>query len=120
MRQVADAIVALWRDIERQLTPIIGQRGVAALHGRSLFLTARVHPWLAVAPDRVALAMDLDALRAAVLQQDAAAAMHGCGDLFTSFHDLLSSMVGPALTDRLLRDVWDPPTSGTPAQEPNG
>ncbi len=117
MRQIADAIVALWREIERHLTPIIGPRGVAALHGRSLFLTARDHPWLSVASERVTLVMDLDALRSAVEQQPVTVALTGAVALFNSFHGLLTSMVGPALTERLLRDVWDPPPSDTPAQD---
>ena len=117
MHQVADAVVSLWREIELRLTPIIGARGVAALHGRSLFLTAREHAWLATGPDRVAMGMDLNALRLAVLTQDAGAALTGGGALFVNFHDLLTSMVGPALTERLLRDVWAPPSNGLPAQD---
>lgn len=117
VRSVADAIVALWRDIELQLTPIIGPRGVAALHRRSLFLTAREHAWLAVGPDGATLANDLDALRSLLHQQDVDVAMTGGNALFLTFHDLLTSMVGPALTERLLRDVWDPSPSDTFAQD---
>ena len=46
--QVADAIVAIWLEIDQALNPIIGHRGVAALYNRSLNLTAAAHPWLAV------------------------------------------------------------------------
>ena len=38
--QLADAIVAMWLEIDQALHPIIGHRGVAALYNRSLHLTA--------------------------------------------------------------------------------
>ena len=117
LRSVADAIVALWRDIELQLTPIIGPRGVAALHRRSLFLTAREYPWLLITSDGAALTMDLDSLHGVLHVQAAPAALTAGGALFLTFHTLLTSMVGPALTERLLRDVWDTPSASTPAQD---
>lgn len=114
---VADAVVSLWRDIELQLIPIIGPRGVAALHRRSLFLTAREYSWLSIASDGTAPTMDLDSLRHMLHLQDATAALAAAGAHFLTFHDLLTTMVGPALTERLLRDVWDPPSTSTPAQD---
>lgn len=115
--QVADTIVALWQEIDQALTPIVGQRGVAALYNRSLKLTAAAHPWLANAPSGVLAAMDPSALKAALLQQSAAQAAAGGSALFETFRELLASLVGTALTERLLRSVWTPSSGASPAQD---
>ncbi len=117
VEQVADTVVAMWHDIERELSPIVGTRGVAALHGRSLFLAARQFPWLNGAPDGGHLSMDMAALRAKIVRWQATEALQACGASFAVFHELLASMVGPALTERLLLPVWDTPSSGQPAQD---
>jgi hypothetical protein len=111
--QVADAIVAIWLDIDQALHPIIGQRGVAALYNRTLHLTAVAYPWLAIDQPAVPAVMDPSGLRAALVQQAAA----GGNALFQTFHELLASLVGASLTDRLLRSVWTHSSTGSPAQD---
>jgi hypothetical protein len=115
--QVADAIVAIWLDIDQALNPIIGHRGVAALYNRTLHLTAVAYPWLAVDQPAVPAAVDPAALRAALVQQTVAAAAAGGNALFQTFHELLASLVGASLTDRLLRSVWTHSSPGSPAQD---
>lgn len=97
--------------------PIIGQRGVAALYHRSLKLTARSHPWLAVVPAGPLADADLAALKAAFTRQSAEAAVAGGDVLFETFRELLASLVGDPLTERLLRSVWTPPQGAVPQQE---
>jgi hypothetical protein len=119
--RVADHVLAVWKQVEDVLTPIIGQRGVAALYRRSLYLAARDHPWLA----RLQLqeadppAVDVAALRSALAQQDPDAAAAGGGALLQTFHELLASLVGPSLTGRLLATAWELPTRGPSAQDPS-
>jgi hypothetical protein len=115
--QIADGVIAVWRDIDRVLTPIVGTRGVAALRGRSLFLTARAHPWLLPGPSGIQATMDLGTLRSALALRSAEDALVGGVALLETFHDLLASMVGPALAEQLLRSIWDTPSSGDPAQD---
>ena len=115
--QVADSLVDIWQDIERALTPIIGARGIAALHGRSLFLASKTHPWLGGGPDGVQTAMNLSVLRAAVAAQMADEALAGGHTLLEVFDGLLTSMVGAGLTARLLRNIWDTPQRGPAAQD---
>ena len=119
VEQIVDAIMAVWRELEDALSPIIGQRGVAALFNRSLKLASATHPWLTAGPGGALDAVDPAALRNALLQQPAAAAAAGGAALFQSFHDLLSSLVGAPLTHRLLRSVWPPTTGAAPAQDPS-
>ena len=114
--QVADAIVATWQEIDAALTPIIGQRGVAALYRRSTYLAASAHPWLS-ARKGVQTVMDLAALKSVLARQSSADAAAGGGTLLQTFYELLATLVGPSLTERLLRSVWAPSSSGPPAQD---
>jgi hypothetical protein len=115
--QVAEAITAIWLKIEQALHPIIGHRGVAALYNRSLHLTAVAYPWLAIDQPAVPAAIDPSGLRSALVQQTAAEAAAAGSALFLTFHELLASLVGAPLTDRLLRSVWTRPSGGSPAQD---
>lgn len=115
--QVVEAIMAIWREIEVALSPIIGNRGVGALFHRSLKLVSATHPWLGAGLGGALDAVDPAALKAALLLQPAAEAAEGGAALLESFHGLLSSLVGAALTNRLLHSVWTPSTGDTPAQD---
>ena len=115
--QVANAIVAIWLEIDQALHPIIGHRGVAALYNRSLHLTAVTYPWLAIDQPAVPAAVDPSGLRAALVRQTAAEAAVGGSALFQTFHELLSSLVGASLTDRLLGSVWTHSSPDSPAQD---
>ena len=115
--QIADAIVSTWQKIDAALSPIIGQGGVAALYKRSLYLTGQAHPWLAGMHEGVETAMDLAALKSLLAQQSSANAAAGGGALLQTFSELLTSLVGPSLTERLLRFVWPNSFSAPPAQD---
>ena len=114
---VADTLILIWQAIERELFPIIGARGIAALHGRSLFLASRTHVWLGNTHGGVKTTMDLEALHACLVLRSAQEAVDGGRDLLQTFDALLTDMVGAALTERLLRKVWDLPSSGVAAQD---
>lgn len=114
---VAASAAAIWRDVQAALAPIVGERGVAALYKRSLHLACGDHPWLNAAfEDDVPLLFD--ALRRALAQRTAAEAAAGHGALLQLFHDLLTSLIGSSLTERLL---GSPPvvnfSSGAAAQD---
>jgi len=115
--QVADAVGAIWLEIDHALHPIIGRRGVAALYGRSMKLTAAAYPWMAPGYQSTLFAVDPAALKSALARQTAAEAAAGGSALFQSFHDVISSLIGAALTDRLLRSVWDHPSGASSAQD---
>lgn len=116
--QVADLVDAAWRQITAALAPVIGQRGVAALYRRSLHLASASHPWLAAAQAGNGAEMDLAALRAQLVQRNAAEAAAAGAALLLSFHGLVGSLIGPALSGQLLGGVWVELFSGSPAQDP--
>jgi hypothetical protein len=116
--QAADLAVAAWRRIDEALWPIIGHRGMAALFQRSLYLTQVDHPTLAAMCDVEIAPGDFDLLRETLAQQSAAAAAVAVqADLLKTFLGLLTSLIGPALTGRLLRSARDNPSSGEAVQD---
>ena len=112
IEQVAVAVVSTWQQIDLALAPVIGKRGIATLYRRSVFLTAaRGRPWLAPLHEAAGEAIDLAALKALILQQTAATAAEGADALLRTFCEVLSSLIGPALSERLLGAAWqDMPT----------
>lgn len=114
---MADAVAAVWREVDLALHPIIGHRGVLALYNRSLKLAAARHPWLADAHPGALAAIDASALRAALARQPAAEARAAGEALLQGFRDLLASLIGASLTDRLLGSVWGPAPPTAPAQD---
>jgi hypothetical protein len=117
--QAAHAISVLWHEIDQALHPVIGRRGVAALFSRSLALSAVTHPWLALGHLGAPVALDTTALNASALQQSAADAVAGGNAMFQSFQALLASLVGAALTDRLLSPVWARTMGAASGQDPS-
>lgn len=115
--QIADATVAVWQAIDSALAPIIGQRGVAALYKRSLHLNRTLHPCLNAALETTEPLLGLVSLQAAMAQQSAEGASAIGGELLQTFHELLTTLVGPSLTERLLRSVWTDFMSGPPGQD---
>ena len=115
--QLADAIVAVWREIDHALHPIIGHRGVAALYNRSLQARRGRPPVAGRRPGGRAGRHRLDGAArrpAAAAAADAAAAGTA---LFQTFQQLLASLIGASLTERLLQSRLDPPSGRPPAQD---
>jgi hypothetical protein len=115
---IADEIGRTWQTFEAALTPILGKRGVAALYQRSLHLARAGHPWLCDPAETIPATIDLPALKAAIVACDRDVAAAGSRAFLQSFHDLLASLVGPALTGRLLRPGWARSAGDAPAEDP--
>ncbi len=111
--QIASAVVNVWHEIDDALTPIVGAGGVVALYQRSLHLTAAAYPGLALKANGGGPAQ----LQSLLAQQNPADAAASGSAFLLTFHGLLSSLVGPSLTERLLRSVWAPLSSGPPPQD---
>jgi len=116
-RQIASAVTSAFQGIDQALTPIIGKRGVAALYKRTVHLAGRTHSWLAVPMEGVPTAMDVAALAGALEARTAADAAAAGTLLLQTFHELLTTLVGPSLTERLLRPVWTVFLSGPSAKD---
>lgn len=115
--QIADATAAAWQAIGTALVPIVGARGVAALYKRSLHLNRQTHPFLSPVFEGVQTSIDLASLKAALAQQSPDGAAAGGAAVLQTFYELLTTLVGPSLTERLLRSVWANLSSEPPAQD---
>jgi hypothetical protein len=109
---VADATVGIWLQISGRLSTVIGERGVSVLFKRALQTTSRTFPWLAV-DNNDDSAVVLPSLRQCLAGRDAAIAEDAGHALLVSFTDLLASLIGASLADRLLSPVWAPPAAAT-------
>lgn len=116
--RAAACVAVLCEDIGAALTPIVGVRGVAALYRRSLFLTSHEYPVLLDLQVNAQSAMDLSTLTARLTTLSETEATQVGAALLLSFHELLGSLVGASLTERLLRSLWDRPLSDPPTLEP--
>ena len=115
--QIAAVMATVCEEITAALSPIVGARGVAALHNRSRHLCAAGHSWMAGLREATALNTGCETLVALMAQREPGEALI-CGEAYLqTFHALLESLIGPSLTERLLRTVWPPTSSGTPAQD---
>jgi hypothetical protein len=109
--------VAVLRALDVALAPVIGQRGVAALCHRALHLSARRHAWLGEMSIDPAVAVDLERLTQ-VLSRHPADEARAAGDaLIQHFHDLLSGLLGPVLTEQLIGDLCTAHPDAPPAQD---
>jgi len=105
--EIAELATAMWEAIGIALSPIIGVRGVAALYQRSLFLSGSAYPWLQGLLESNAESMDLAALKLVLTERRfSAEAAAGAGAHLQAFHEVLTSLIGSSLLERLFRSVW--------------
>ena len=115
--QVAEKIILSLQEIEDALSPVIGKGGVAALFRRSLYLTGRSYPLLVAIHAGDATAIDPAALKSELAQQSSATATEFGVALLQTVDEVMTSLVGSSLTERLLGSVWSNLSIETPAQD---
>lgn len=103
-----------WRAIDSALAPIIGSAGVAALYQRSLHLSLATHPWLDHERSVDVQQVDLQSLRVVFNGRDPSDVSEASATLFRTFRELLASLVGASLAERLLGPLW-PQLPSSPA-----
>jgi hypothetical protein len=115
--QIASAVLTIWEEIDDALTPIFGPQGLVALYRRTVHLAAVRHPWLAGRDEGVLTDTDPAVLKSVLSRRSSAEAAAGGNEFLNTFHEVLASLIGPSLTARLLRSVWDNPSRGATAQD---
>lgn len=113
VEEISSSVALAWGEIEVSLSPVIGAAGVAALCKRSIHLASREHPFLAAHAGQAGI-WDPDALHRALAAQTREDAAAAGADILKQFRDLLARLVGPDLTERLLRTAWNLFSMGTP------
>ena len=103
---VVDALARTWQFMAAQLEPVIGVRGVGVLLERALHLTGKDYPWLAQAGPLETGNDRLTQWQARFAQCDAIEAAEASCALLVTFTELLATLIGGPLTERLLASVW--------------
>jgi hypothetical protein len=114
---VAALAASTWREIHSVLSSIIGPGGVAALYQRSLYVTRAAYPCLGAVREDALRSADFAALQVVLSQQTIEQAVAANAAVLQTFCDLLASLVGVPLTERLLRSVRNLPSGGPAVQE---
>ena len=118
-QRVAELIARTFQGIDQVLAPIIGQQGMEALFRRSLQLGDSICAQLHSSSTAVSIAVNLELLSTELARQTAAVAASAGSKLLHVFRGLLSSLIGPALTERLLSSLWVDFLSASPARTLN-
>jgi hypothetical protein len=91
---------------------------VEVLFSRSLHLTSLSIPWLSVDGDYGDTATLLATLKTRLAERDTDAAEEASHALLLSFTELLTTLIGKPLTERLLAPVWEPPSPESERENP--
>jgi hypothetical protein len=94
-----------WRRISGQLVTLIGESGFCALFGRALRTLAVRYEWLSVDPARRTIVGLLNALEHDMRSVEPTVADIAGAELLNTFTRQLSSLIGEALTARLLEQA---------------
>jgi hypothetical protein len=116
---ISEATATTWRLMEAQLVPVIGARGLDVLSRRALHQTTSTFPWLAASVDHGGSADPLPSLMACLATQPTAAAAEAAYALLLTFTELLATLIGESLTERLLAPVWARPSPLSAQETPS-
>lgn len=110
-RAVADATIGTWRQLESLLAPVIGKQGVDVIFRRALHLSSNRFSWLAFGEEFVDSAVLLASLQARLASRQPDEVAEAGYALLVNFTELLTTLIGEALSERMLRQVWFFPAS---------
>lgn len=103
---LAAAAQRAYDDLAQVSVPLIGQVGVDALTGRTLYLAQRQYPWLIDTREPDQWNGPFAQIRFCLERQDPTIAAEAAGAVLTTFSGLLVTFIGENLTARLLRTAW--------------
>ena len=114
---IAAAARRLCERFAEQLTPLIGNAGVAAICARSLHLTQLNVPGLAPVRASAQEEPPFALLQVSLEQQEPAVATEAAVALLATVSELLAVFIGESLTNRLLCEAWPDDFAGDITEE---
>ena len=105
-KAVAAAALRVYAALAGQLALLIGDGGVRALTARSLHLVQRDFPWLAEAQETNTSQGPFAQLGFSLERQEPAVAAEGAAAALATLGGLLETLIGEALTMRVVRAAW--------------
>jgi hypothetical protein len=103
---LAAAAQRAYDDLAQVSAPLIGQVGVDALTGRTLYLAQRKYPWLVHTREPEQWKGPFAQIVFCLERQDPAVATEAAGAVLTILTGLFVTFIGEPLTARLLRKAW--------------
>lgn len=91
-----------WLRLSEQLSPLVGENGFAALYARTIRLVQPDFPWLSAGHSGAPVAHSLEILMGDYQRVEPDEADRAHAGLLETFTKLLSTLIGEALTIRLL------------------
>ena len=116
-KALAAAALRVYATLAGQLALLIGDGGVRALTARSLHLVQRDFPWLAEAHGPGPSEGPLAQVRFLLERQEPAVARQAASAVLATLGGLLATLIGEALTMRVLRAAWPSAFPGETQQE---
>jgi hypothetical protein len=113
---VAEATTSIWRQVAALLIPVLGARGVDVIFRRALSLRSKTFPWLALGAAQGDNSALMASLKTQLAGQETDVAAEAACVLLMTFFELLATLLGESLTERMLNPVWTAPLP-TPEQE---
>ena len=114
---LAAAAQRAYDDLTRESATLIGQVGIDALTGRTLYLAQRQYPWLIQTREPDQWTGPFAQIVFCLQRQDPAVATEAAGAVFATLTGLLVTFIGEPLTARLLRKAWPDAFSDDSPQE---
>jgi hypothetical protein len=105
---VAKSAIQTLRQVNVTLIPVIGEVGVNVLFKRSLHLTSRTFPWLAIAENHNDTDDFLASLGTRLAGRETSEAVQASSALLAGFTDLLATLIGDSLVETLLGSISAP------------
>lgn len=99
---VADATIQTLMHMNVILTPIIGEVGCNALFKRSLHLSSRTYPWLAISENQEDTIDFFASVNARLAKRNTNETIKASSALLEGFTELLSTLIGDTLVETLL------------------
>lgn len=106
-----------WERLAAHITPLIGDAGFCALYGRVVRLTAPEYKWIIAIPSNQSIDALFLSLRGNFASVDVPTATKANKTLLDTYTGLLSTLIGEALTTRLLIAAWRNESDGKNTQE---
>jgi hypothetical protein len=113
---VAVATVHALRRLFAELEPLVGSQAVRALYSRSLHLTRARFNW-AAADQGESLGAALSGLQRNLAERPPAETQRAGSTILNTLADLLTTLIGEPLTQRLLRSAWGSGTTDASSEE---
>jgi hypothetical protein len=107
----------LWERLAARLAPLIGESGFHALYGRAVRLVRPQYSWLETDSSQQTIRLLLNGLERKLTLVDPQLARQANATFLHSFTSLLASLIGEALTMRVLHAAWQDESEDKNTQE---